>query len=529
MQQKSTKKYFDFHAPVFYPSAGLIILFIALTLVYVRQANSFFSEFQTIISEYTGWFFIILVNFFLFFALYLAFGKYKDIRLGKPNETPEFSNWSWFSMLFSAGMGIGLLFWGVAEPLQHYHNVPLKTINGDINQAKMAMAFTFLHWGFHTWAIYVVVGLTLAFFTFNRGYPLTLRYAFYPLLGEKVKGFWGNLIDVVAVIATLFGLATSLGFGVQQVNAGLNYLFNLPYNTNIQVLLIAGITGIATLSVVAGLDKGVRRLSEFNIWLGMIFLTFMIIAGPTIFILDSFIENIGFYLQNILRIGFWRESYQRLNYEEGEAIWQNSWTVFYWAWWISWSPFVGLFIARVSRGRTVREFVLGVLIVPALITFLWITAFGGSALFFEISGGVDLFTEIKKNVATALFVLLEELPFTFAASMLGILLVTSFFVTSSDSGSLVIDSITAGGKLDAPVGQRIFWALSEGGVAAVLLLGGGLQALQTAAITTGLPFAFVLLGMVFSLKKGLDIAHKELKKRQQVAQAKRIAESNLES
>lgn len=315
----------------------------------------------------------------------------------------------------------------------------------------------------------------------------------------------GDVIDVLAVIATLFGLATSLGFGVQQVSSGLNYLFGVTDSVTTQVLLIGGITLIATLSVVLGVDKGVKRLSELNIRVGALLLLFIIIAGPTLYILDSFIQTTGYYAQNFFQMAFWTESFAT----EETAGWQNSWTVFYWAWWISWSPFVGMFIARVSRGRTVREFVLGVLLVPSVLTFLWMTAFGGSAMYLEINDIANVGQQITENVSTSLFVMLEEYPLAEISSFVGVILVINFFVTSSDSGSLVIDSITAGGKLDAPVGQRVFWAVTEGAVAAVLLIGGGLSALQTAAITTGLPFTFVLLLMMFSLHKGLKKSYAE--------------------
>jgi choline/glycine/proline betaine transport protein len=370
------------------------------------------------------------------------------------------------------------------------------------------MKFTFLHYGLHAWAVYAIVGMSLAFFTFNEKLPLTLRSVFYPLLGDRIYGPIGNIIDVIAVVATLFGLATSLGFGVQQVSAGLAHLFSTPDTIVMQVFLIAVITGAATISVVLGLDKGVRVLSELNMRLGIVLLIAMLILGPTVYLLDSFIQNTGAYLQELISIGAWTEAYSG-------TTWQHEWSVFYWAWWISWSPFVGMFIARVSKGRTVREFFLGVLLVPSLLTFLWLSVFGGSALYLELNGIGNIATAVNENIATALFVLLEEYPLSFVTSIVGILLVTSFFVTSSDSGSLVIDSITSGGKLDAPVGQRIFWALSEGAVAATLLLGGGLKALQTAAISTGLPFTLLLFVMCYSLYKGLTEEYNDLEDKKQ--------------
>ncbi len=492
---ESKNKYFDVDPPVFWISALLILFFILITLLVGEPMEQVFAGIQDNISENAGWFFVLAVNLFLVFSLAIAFGKFGDIRLGGRNAEPEFSKTAWFAMLFSAGMGIGILFWSVGEPVLHFATPPTGT-GGTVLSAQKSMQYTFLHWGFHAWGIYALVGLSLAFFTFNKKLPLTISSVFHPLLGEKIHGGLGKTINILAVVATLFGLATSLGLGVQQVSAGLSHLAGLPDTVTVQVILITLITLAATGSVVAGLSAGVKRLSQMNIVIGAIFLFFMLIVGPTIFIMGSFVQNLGAYLQNFFELSFWTETYH-------QSDWQKSWTVFYWAWWISWSPFVGMFIARISRGRTIKEFILGVLIVPSLITFLWLSSFGGSALFLELNGIADLSTAVQSNVATSLFVLLEQFPLGIFTSIVGIFLVTSFFVTSSDSGSLVIDSLTAGGKLDAPVPQRIFWAMTEGAVAAVLLIGGGLGALQTAAIITGLPFALILMIMSYSLVLGL--------------------------
>lgn len=494
-------KYFDIHPPVFWPSVALIILFITVTLWVGEPMALIFASSKTFITDKAGWLFIIAVNTFIVFCFYLGFSKFGAIRLGGKEAQPEFSTGSWFAMLFSAGMGIGLLFWGVAEPVYHYALPPYGEAH-TLEAANRAMNLTFLHWGFHAWAIYAVVGLSLAFFAYNRKLPLTIRSVFFPLLGDRMNGWMGNLIDVLAVLATLFGLATSLGLGVQQISGGLFYLFGVPNTITTQVLLIAGITLIATISVVSGIDKGVKFLSQWNVRIAAILLIFVLIVGPTLFIFRSFVQNMGNYLGSILEVSTWSEAYR-------DNGWQGDWTVFYWAWWISWSPFVGMFIARVSRGRTIREFIFGVLLVPTLLTFLWLTAMGGTAIFLDmqegaLSGSHILAETITGDVSIAMFVFLENFPFSGIGSIIGILLVTSFFVTSSDSGSLVIDSITAGGKLDAPVGQRIFWATTEGTVAAVLLIGGGLTALQTAAITTGLPFLLILVIMCYSLQKGLS-------------------------
>jgi len=502
-KQSFFHRHFDIHPPVFWPAAFLVLIFIGITLGVGSPMKNVFSAIQNTISNNFGWFFVICVNLYLIFMLYLAFSKYGNIRLGGKNAIPEFSRISWFAMLFSAGMGIGILFWSVAEPVYHFTAPPFGQATG-AEAAQLAMKTTFLHWGLHPWGIYALVGMALAFFSFNRNLPLAIRSVFYPVLGDRVYGFWGDTIDVIAVMATLFGLATSLGFGVRQVNSGLSHLFGIPDTIQIQVLLIAIITFAATLSVVSGLDHGVKRLSELNLNLGAILLAFLLLVGPTVFILDSFVQNIGAYLGDFFTTSLWTESYQQTN-------WQNSWTVFYWAWWISWSPFVGMFIARISKGRTIREFVLSVLIIPTLLTFLWITAFGGSALFIEINEMAQLALPIKDNVAISIYKLLEQFPVAAASNFAAMILVISFFVTSSDSGSLVVDAFTSGGKLNSPVGQRVFWATMEGAIAAVLLVGGGLQALQTAAITTGLPFAALLLFMGWSLHKGLEKEHEAMK------------------
>ncbi|WP_462316987.1 BCCT family transporter [Marinilabilia sp.] len=490
------KKYFDIHGPVFWPSTILLFIFIAITLIVGSPMKQVFSDIQAWISNNFGWFLIIAVNFYLFLTLYFAFSGFGRIKLGGRHAVPEFSRGAWFSMLFSAGMGIGILFWSVAEPVFHFTD-PHHGSPETIEAARSSMETTFLHWGFHAWAIYTLVGLALAFFSFNRDKPLAFRSIFYPLLGDKVYGWRGDLIDILAVLATLFGLATSLGLGVSQINAGLNHLFGLPENRFMQVLLIVGITGITIASVVSGLSRGVKKLSELNINLGAILLIFILIAGPTVFILDFYTENLGNYLDGFFRQSFWTDSLEN-------SDWQNKWTIFYWAWWISWSPFVGMFIARISRGRTIREFVLSVLIVPTLLTFFWITAFGGSAIFFEFNDVASIAGTIKDNVAISIYVLFDSLPLSAIVNFGAIALVISFFVTSSDSGSLVVDAFTSGGKLKSPVTQRVFWAVMIGAIAAILLVGGGLNALQTAAITTGLPFAVVLIVMGVSLRKGLQ-------------------------
>ncbi len=522
--EKPSNKYFDIHGPVFYPAAFIILTTIALSFFFSETIITVFTTFQREASNNAGWFFIFCTNAFVIAALYFAFSPFGKIRLGGKDATSDFSTFSWFSMLFSAGIGIGLLFYGVAEPIYHYSNPPLP-VDNDIEKAQQAMLYTFLHWGFHGWGPYVIIGLALAFFTFNKGLPLTVRSLFYPLIKDRIYGPIGNAIDVLAVVATLFGLATTLGIGVQQVAAGLDFLFGIPNTRTTHVILITCITLAATTSVVLGLKKGVRFLSVVNMRLALIFLVAMLFLGPTVFILDGFIQNIGQYFNNILRVGTWAETYT-------EGAWQNNWTIFYWAWWISWSPFVGIFIARVSKGRTVREFILGVLMVPSMLIFLWMSVFGGTAIYLEMNGNTTISEAVNADLSTSLFVLLEQFPMSSLTSFIGIVLVTIFFVTSSDSGSLVVDSITSGGKLDAPVGQRIFWALLEGAVAAALLFAGGLKALQSAVISAGLPFAILLLIVIYTLflafRKEMNEMQLKTKKREREAYANYVKSLILE-
>ncbi|WP_235894023.1 BCCT family transporter [Oceanidesulfovibrio indonesiensis] len=487
----------DVHPQVFFVSAALIVLFVVATILFQTYVGDAFSMLQSAMSLYAGWFFILTMNVAFLFVLGLLFlSRFGEIRLGGPDARPEFSTFGWFSMLFSAGMGIGLLFYGVAEPMFHYVANPISEAGGP-EAARTAMDITFLHWGLHPWAVYAVVGLSLAFFAFNKGLPLSIRTAFYPIFGEKIYGWRGNVVDIVATVATLFGVATSLGLGVQQVNAGLDFLLGIGQSRLIQVILIGGITAVATWSVVKGLDKGIRRLSEINLTLAGLLALFVLLVGPTLFVLNAVLENIGYYVQNLPALSTWNETYE-------QTQWQHGWTIFYWAWWIAWSPFVGMFIARVSYGRTIREFLLGVLLVPTLVTFLWITIFGNTALNIEMFGAGGIAKAVQENIPISLFVLLENFPLDWLTSALSVVVIITFFVTSSDSGSMVIDIITSGGNPNPPVLSRLFWAILEGAVAAALLLGGGLAALQTATITTGLPFAAILLGMCYALWKGLS-------------------------
>lgn len=496
------KKYFDVYPRVFYPSLVFIIAFVFLAILGGEPIREFFSKTSTLITSYTGWLFIIGVNLFVVMCLYIAFSKYGKHRLGGKRAKPEFSTFSWFAMLFSAGMGIGLLYFSVSEPITHYMLPPLPEPD-DKDRAIQALNFTFLHYGLHAWAIYCIVGLSLAYYGFSKNLPFSLRSIFFPVMGRKIFGRTGDYIDILAVVATLFGLATSLGFGARQIASGLKYLFGIPSGQATQITIIVVITLIATVSVVTGLKRGVRFLSRLNLFVALVFLVGMFFIGDALQILQVFVESTGRYFDRFIEIGTFSSAFV-------DNSWQNNWSVFYWAWWIAWSPFVGMFIARVSKGRTIREFVLGVLLVPTLMTFFWMSVFGGSALGLEMETPGLLSDIILEDSSTSLFVFLKEFPFSAVTSFLGIFMVTVFFITSSDSGSLVIDSITAGGKLDAPVGQRILWALIEGAVAIALLVGGGLSAMQTASVSTGILFLFVIFIMIYSLLKSLK-RHRQFK------------------
>ncbi|MGB0723206.1 MAG: BCCT family transporter [Gammaproteobacteria bacterium] len=492
----------DLHNPVFFMSAVLILTFVIGTLMFPEGAKEMLDGAKGWSINNFDWLFIWGANLFVIFCIALVFLPVGSIRLGGEDAEPEFGLLSWFAMLFAAGMGIGLMFWSVAEPVAYYTNwygTPLNAPPNTPEGASAAMGATMYHWGLHPWAIYAVVGLSLAFFAFNKGMPLTIRSAFYPILGERSWGWAGHIIDLLAVLATIFGLATSLGLGAQQAAGGLNHLFDIPNTINTQIAIIIGVTSVAIISVVRGIDGGVKLLSNINMLLALALLLFVLVLGAGLGMFASFAETTGAYLANLLPLSnsFGRE----------DETWFHGWTVFYWAWWISWSPFVGMFIARISKGRTVRQFIIAVLMVPTLVTIVWMTAFGGTGLDQAINGVGQLANGIS-DVSLAMFHMLENLPLSSITSFLGIVLVLVFFVTSSDSGSLVIDSITAGGKVDAPVPQRIFWATMEGVIAGTLLFGGGaqaLQALQAGAISVGLPFTVVLLIMCISLYKGLSM------------------------
>ncbi len=499
----------DIHGKVFAISALVTVFFVVLTLALQAEVEPLFNALRDWLTGNLAWFFLLAGNIFVLLCLGLIFSPLGKVRIGGTEATPDFSYLGWFSMLFAAGMGIGLMFYGVSEPMSHFGAAlggtsvengvrtdwaPLGGAADDTGAAaSLGMAATIYHWGLHPWAIYAVVALALAIFSFNKGLPLTVRSIFYPLLGERVWGWPGHIIDMLAVFATLFGLATSLGIGATQASAGLSHLFGFPEGNVTMVLLILGITAVAIVSILAGVDRGVKRLSEINMGLAFLLLLFVVLVGPTLVIVSGFFTNLWTYVTHLpaLSMPFGRE----------DANFTQGWTAFYWAWWISWSPFVGMFIARVSRGRTVREFLTAVLLVPSLVSVLWMTAFGGAAIDQFVGTGFEGVRDAALELQ--LFVMLGELPLAAITSFVGIVLVVVFFITSSDSGSLVIDTITAGGKVDAPKPQRVFWAIIEGVIAIALLLGGGLVALQAMAVSTGLPFTLVLLVGCYAIIKGL--------------------------
>jgi choline/glycine/proline betaine transport protein len=483
--------------PVFFPAAGLVIVIVLLGILFTDSFETFISGINNNINSYFGWFLIFAVSLFLFFSIFLMFSKYGKIRLSPDESKPKYSFLSWLAMLFSAGMGIGLMFYGVAEPVLHYADPPMGT-GQTVEAAKIAMDISFLHWGFHAWATYIIIGLTVSYFSYRKGYPFSIRYVFYPLFGKRIYGTLGDVIDIFAILGTLFGVSTSLGLGAMQINSGLNVLFNIPEKAIIQVIIIAIVSLIALGSVVSGINKGVKWLSIFNITLGGFLLLIILILGPTVFILKAFIENIGHFLQNFFSISLWNNAFV-------ESTWQNKWTIFYWSWWIAWSPYVGLFIARISKGRTIREFIAAVLIIPSVFSFIWLTVFGATGIYFDLHMGSSIVTSVQDNITTALYDFLYHFPFAQILSGLATIVIVTFFVTSSDSGSYVMDLIASGGDPNHPVYTKIFWALLTGIVASVLLIGGGLIALQTATICMGLPFAVIMILICISFHKALRL------------------------
>ena len=544
--------------PVIFPfAAGIVLLFVLLGILFPATLGRIFDLLQTSITETFGWFYVLSVTFFLLFVGYLFVSPHGKVKLGKDDDVPEYSRLTWFSMLFSAGMGIGLLFYGVAEPIQHFADPPFGESGAEAARearearaeaadfrtraaeaaepeeaarwekraeevltgaqgarrvaseaAERALNLTYFHWGLHAWGIYILMGMALSYFSFRHNLPLNIRSTLYPLLGDRIDGPIGYTVEILAVFGTLFGLAASLGLGAMQINRGAAYLDLFPSSPVAVIAIILVITAAATVSVITGINVGIRRLSQLNLLLGSLLLAFLLGVGPTVFLLSSYVQSLGTYLAELPALTFTTHAYSG-------STWQSEWTLFYWGWWISWSPFVGMFVARISRGRTIREFALGFLLVPTLLTFAWITVFGNNALHQELFGAGGMVEAVARSIDTALFQMLQGLPvpawLTVIATVLAALVIATFFVTSSDSASLVVDILTSGGHPNPSLGTRVFWATMEGTIAAVLVWAGsrtadpegGLRALQTAAIVTGLPFCFILLLLSYSLFSGL--------------------------
>lgn len=486
--------------PVFYGSVIALGLVIGGSAIAPEYAGSLFAGAQNAIVANASWYYVLVVAIILVSTFAIALTRFGEIKLGPDHAQPDYSLFSWFAMLFAAGMGIGLMFFGVAEPVNHFLDPP-QGDGGTIAAAKEAMKLTFFHWGLHAWATYAIVAVILAYFGFRHGLPLTLRSALYPLIGDRIYGPTGTAVDVFAILSTTFGVATSLGFGVEQINSGLNFVFGVPKSVGVQIGLIVLTTGLATISVVLGLDVGIKRLSETNIVLAVALLVGVLIFGPTVYLLQMFMQNTGGYIGDLVSKTFNLYAYEPTD-------WLGGWTIFYWGWWISWAPFVGLFIARISRGRTLREFVFGALAAPTLFTLLWMTVFGNSAIALILDQGmVDLATAVQQDASVALFKFLENFPASSVLSLLAIAMVFVFFITSADSGAMVLNMLSSNGRDDTPLLRRVFWMAMIGISALVLLLAGGLPALQTAAIVSALPFSLVILFSIWGFVRALSIDH----------------------
>ena len=482
---------------IFFTSAAVAIVFVALAVPFDEQVAGSFGVLTGWVARNLGWFYILSVSSLLIFLLGLAVSRYGSIRLGSDDSRPDYTNLTWFTMLFAAGIGTILMFWGVAEPVSHFASPPFDGVDSRSEQAATdAMTISLYHFGLHTWTIFAMPGLAIAYFAYRHNLPMRISSLFYPVLGDRAFGPLGWAIDVIAVLGTLFGVATSLGLGTLQLNSGLNYLFGIPANGFVQVVLITVIASIAAVSVALGLDKGVRRLSQLNIILAMLLILFVAVVGPTIFIAEGMVQSVGDYFDALPWLAFWTETFK-------ETDWQRQWTLFYWAWTISWAPYVGIFIARISRGRTIREFVAGVLFAPTAFTLVWFGVFGLSAISVESNGQVALAEQVQEDPSVAIFAFLEAFPLAEVASALSVVIIVIFFTTSSDSASLVIDTLTRREEQPSRVRQRIFWAAAQGVVAATLLLAGGLEALQNVITSLGLPFCLLLLFMAVSLFRAL--------------------------
>lgn len=486
---------------VFLISLAVIIAFILWGVINADHLYDVASTVQNFLQIRFGWFYLLSATVILIFVIYLAFSKYGDIKLGKDDDEPEYSTFSWLAMLFSAGMGIGLVFWGVAEPVSHFFN----PATGDPETAQAAqdsLRYTFFHWGLHPWGVYALIALTLAIFKFRRDAPGTISATFQPLLGDRTNGVIGKTIDIIAVFATVFGVATSLGLGAIQINGGLSYLnSSIPNSITTQLAIIGGVTILFTLSALSGIGRGIKWLSNANIVLAILLMFFFLFAGPTTFLLDFLTSTVGSFIQY-----FPEMSFRMAPFNEASSSWIQGWTIFYWAWWISWSPFVGTFIARVSKGRTIKEFIIGVLAVPTVFSIVWFGIFGGTGIYFEMFKETGIWEAMEQGTYTeiALFATLAELPWATLITVIAIVLISTFFITSADSATFVVGMQTSNGMLNPPMAIRLTWGIIQAAAAAVLLWAGGLDALQTAAIVSAFPFVFILLGMMISLRRVLN-------------------------
>ncbi len=482
---------------IFFVSAAVAVLFVAFAIPFSNTFASFFGMLTSFTVAYFGWFYILSVTGLLGFLIWVALSRYGHIRLSADSEQPEYNTLTWFAMLFAAGIGTILMFWGVAEPMSHFANPPLLEIAGGTPEAaELAMTIALYHFGLHTWTIFTLPALAIGYFAYRQGLPMRISSIFYTVLGEKVFGPWGWFIDIVAVLGTLFGVAVSVGLGTLQLNSGLHYLVGLPSSAGAQIAIVAVITAVATVSVALGLDRGIKRLSQFNILIALAILLFVWLAGPTLFLTAGTVQNFGNYLQNLPWLAFWTETYQGTD-------WQRSWTVFYWAWTISWAPYVGIFIARISKGRTIRQFVGGALGAPLLFTVIWFSVFGLAAIDLELNHGTDLSEQVQADVSVALFSFLENYPLATVTSLFSVVIIVVFLTTSADSAALVIDLLSRHADQPSHTGQRVFWTLLLGAIAATLLLGGGLDALQNVITTLGFPFCVLLVFMAVALTRAL--------------------------
>ncbi len=509
--------------PVFILSVTVAGLFVIIGFLMPEQLNTASKQALALITKSFGWFYLIATFVMLAFAFFLAFGSYGKIRLGQDDEEPEYPFWTWLAMLFSAGMGIGLVFWGVAEPVFHYLSPPEGVEGSSAKAAQTALRYCFFHWGLHPWAIYTIIALSLAYSHFRKGRSNLISSTLYPLLGSRVEGVIGKTIDTLAVIATVFGVATSLGLGAMQINGGLSHLFGFPHSTTWQLLIIAVVTVLFLFSASTGLDRGIKYLSNLNLGLAFLLLLVVLIAGPSFFLVEALTTTIGSYMGNLIPMSFRMTPFTQKTFV-------GAWTIFYWAWWISWAPFVGSFIARISRGRTIKEFVMGVLFVPTLLSMVWFSAFGGSALYYEMFQGRHIGDAVNQDVTSALFITLEQFPFGMVLAMLATFLIITFFITSADSATFVLAMLSSNGSLNPRLATKLVWGVLISSIAAVLLASGGLEGVQTASIVMALPFTVVLLLMVVSTNRALktEVREAERKEKRRIQRIEKWMEEEME-